>query len=134
MTSKGIVYLLGVVLLAIGILGFFNDPVLGVFEVDPTHNLVHIVSGLLALVFAGMGEASARTFGRIFGIVYGIVLFLGLITPDNTILGIMEINAADNFLHLILSATFLYVGFATSPRMQSAFAARDYRKDDDHDG
>lgn len=132
MTSKGLVYGLGVALLIVGILGFFNDPVFGIFEVDTTHNLVHLVTGLLALVFAGMGEDSARTFGKIFGIVYGIVLLLGLISPDNTILGIMEINAADNFLHLILTAAFLYVGFATVPRMQSAFASRDYRKEDDY--
>lgn len=133
MSARNAMYTMGFILLLVGLIGFFNDPVLGIFEVDTTHNLVHVLSGILAIVFAAVSESSARTFAKIFGIVYGIVLLLGLISPDNTILGIMEINTADNFLHFILSAVFLYVGFATAPEMRRAFAARDFDRDRDKD-
>jgi hypothetical protein len=129
MNAKNIMYTLGVVLLLVGLIGFFNDPVFGIFETDTVHNLVHIVSGILAIGFAAASESAARTYAKVFGIVYGIVLLLGLISPDNTVLGLMEINTADNFLHFFLTAVFLYVGFATAPEMRRAFAARDFDRD-----
>jgi hypothetical protein len=113
--AKTIVMVLGVVLVLIGILGFFNNPVLGRFEVDMVHNLVHLLSGVLALVLAAKGEASARAFAKAFGVVYGLVAVLGLVMgTDGKLLGLMEINSADNWLHILLAVILLAVGFMKS--------------------
>jgi hypothetical protein len=110
--AKTIVMVLGVVFVLVGVLGFFNDPVLGIFEVDMVHNIVHLASGLLALFAASMGESSARTFAKIFGVVYALVAILGLVMgTDDKLLGLMEINSADNWLHVALALVFLLVGF-----------------------
>ncbi|MEI9966231.1 MAG: DUF4383 domain-containing protein [Candidatus Moraniibacteriota bacterium] len=48
-----------------------------------------------------------------FGIVYGLVAVLGFILPS-PILGLIEVNMADNLLHVVLALVFLYIGFGVS--------------------
>lgn len=108
--AKTIMMIAGVVFVLIGVLGFFSNPILGIFGVNTLHNLVHIVSGILAFVFAMQGEAQARKFAMILGVVYALVTILGFLG----VLGFLAVNPADNFLHLILAVVFLIVGFMKS--------------------
>jgi GTP cyclohydrolase III len=117
--QKTILTILGVVFLAIGVLGFVSDPLLGIFEVDTLHNIIHILSGALALVAVSMGANAMNTFSRIFGVVYGIVAVLGFVSGDN-VLGLIMVNAADNVLHLVLAVIFLYLGFGQSKGASSS--------------
>jgi hypothetical protein len=121
----------GVILLLIGILGFFADAsfeagsnisggeLLG-FEVNGWHNLVHIASGLLGLA-VWSDAAKARAYAIAFGSVYLVVTIWGFITGDN-VLWLIPVNTADNFLHLVIAATGLLAGFASDPRTRSATA------------
>ena len=109
---KMILMVLGVVFVVVGLLGFMNDPVLGVFEVDMLHNVIHLAAGLLALAAVGMGESMMRLYARVFGLVYGLVGVLGILIPGDMVLGLFEANMADHVLHLVLAAVLLYVGFA----------------------
>src|SRR4051794_23143259 len=80
----------GLALLLAGIIGFFadssfdtgsgigGDKLLGIFEVNGIHNLIHIASGLLLLA-AAPRRGSAKTVAIAFGVVYGIVTVIGLI-------------------------------------------------------
>ncbi len=114
MNTQKAVKSFGWVLLIVGILGFIPGVVnssgllLGIFSVDAMHNLIHIVSGLLALASAGSLSGSKLYF-KIFGIVYGIVTILGFI-GGGMVLGMM-MNMADNVLHLAITAFSLYYGF-----------------------
>lgn len=122
--AKTIVLVLGVVFVLVGILGFFNDPVLGIFEVDMVHNIVHLASGVLALLAVSMGEPSAKTFAKIFGLVYALVAILGLVMgTDEKLLGLMEINSADNWLHVLLALVFLFAGFSKSSSSTSTMGS-----------
>jgi hypothetical protein len=114
--AKTVVMILGLVFVLIGVLGFFMEsPLFGLFEVDNMHNIVHLVSGVIALAMASMGESSAKTYGKIFGVIYALVTVLGFVMgTDDMLLGIMEINANDNYLHLLLAVILLYVGFSRS--------------------
>lgn len=103
-------YVLGIVLVVVGLLGFVNDPVLGIFETDTLHNLVHLASGILALVFASRGESQARMFALVLGIVYALVTVLGFLGDGDKILGLISYNSADNWLHLLLAVIFLIFG------------------------
>ena len=103
----------GVVFLVIGVLGFVpgitsNGHLLGIFEVDTIHNIIHIVSGIAALAMAG---SSAMLFFKGFGVVYLIVTIVGFLQGD-TVLNIIGVNMADNLLHLVVSLAALYIGFA----------------------
>jgi hypothetical protein len=107
---KNIMYVLGVVFIIIGILGFFNNPILGIFEVDTMHNVVHLASGILALIFASRGENQARTYALVLGIVYALVTVIGFISSTGSILGLFTVNTSDNWLHLVLAIVFLALG------------------------
>jgi hypothetical protein len=123
MNKKTIVLAFGVVLTLIGVLGFVNDPVMGIFEVDSIHNIVHLASGILAIFLAMKGEDGAETFAKAFAVVYGLVTVLGFMMPEGRLLGLMEINMADNFLHLFLTAVFGYVGFVMKKSTRTGAAA-----------
>jgi hypothetical protein len=113
--AKTLVMVLGVVFVLVGVLGFFNDPVLGLFEVDTVHNLVHLLSGIAAIALASMGESYAKTYARVFGLVYGLVTVLGFVMgTEDKLLGLMQMNGNDNYLHLLLTVVLLFVGFSKS--------------------
>ena len=104
--------ILGVVLLVVGLLGFvMSSPLLGIFEVDTIHNLIHVASGIVALAVAG-NKGYATMYLIVFGIVYGLVAVLGYMN-GSSILGIFGVNGADNALHTAIAAVCLIVGFGS---------------------
>ena len=112
MTQK-IMYVLGGVFVLVGLLGFIMpSPLFGLFAVDTMHNIVHLLSGILAIWFAKMGPDKAAMFAKILGLVYLLVTILGFLMVDKcSILGLIHINSTDNYLHLVLAVVLLYVGF-----------------------
>lgn len=108
--------LFGVVFLLVGILGFVpavtkDQMLLGIFHVNAAHNVVHLLSGAIAL-FAGMTSAgAARVYFRIFGVVYGLVAVMGFMMGDGMLLGLISNNTADTWLHVVIAATSLLLGF-----------------------
>ncbi len=116
--AKTVCKILGVGFLIIGLLGFTNvlSP-LG-FHLSPVHNMIHIVSGVIALYFGFAGSLSgARGFCLVFGIVYlalGLFgLLLGVGPTKMWHLGPLQLGTADHGLNLILGAVFLGGGLFT---------------------
>jgi hypothetical protein len=108
--------LFGVVFLLVGILGFVpavtkDEMLLGIFHVNAAHNVVHLLSGAIAL-FAGMTSAGAsRIYFRIFGVVYGLVAVMGFMMGDTLLLGLISNNTAVTWLHVAIAAVSLLLGF-----------------------
>ena len=107
---------LGMVLMAVGALGFVpgvtkEGMLLGVFHVDPLHNLVHLVTGGALWYASSAEEPGAGGLLKALAVVYGLVTVLGFMAGDGAVLGLMANNMADNFLHLGLAAVFAYWGF-----------------------
>ena len=111
--AKTVCKLLGVILLLVGVLGFTHvlDP-LGA-HLSPAHNLVHIVSGVLALYFGLAGSLSgAKGFCTIFGLVYLLLGIVGL-AKGNLDIGPLMLGKVDHGIHLIVGALFLAGGLLT---------------------
>jgi hypothetical protein len=125
---------LGATLVLVGIIGFFVEPSFGtgdavdrgtliVFDINGWHNVVHLLSGVAGLALAGTA-ARARVFCVGYGVVYVLVTILGFIVGDGgTLLTLIPINTADNFLHLAIALTGIGVGLA-SPMTAVARAPR----------
>jgi hypothetical protein len=111
MTAKMAAIVLGIVFVVIGLLGFVNNPVLGIFQVNALHNVVHIVSGLVLLAGAYTSFGSSMAL-KVIGIVYAIVAVLGffLVSADGMLLG-LAMNEADKWLHVVLAIVILAAGF-----------------------
>jgi len=118
---------LGAVLTLVGILGFIpalapNGNLLGIFAIDPVHNIVHLLSGIvgLAVAYAANG-AYSRWYAGIFGAVYALVTIIGFI-QGHTVLGLINVNLADNLLHTAIAAASLLVFFMASSTATSRAA------------
>lgn len=102
----------GVVFILVGIWGFVNAPILGLFEVNALHNTIHVLSGIVALAATAGGARYAKLYFQVFGVVYALVTVLGFGVPGGNILGVLPLNLYDNLLHLVIAALALYLGFA----------------------
>lgn len=122
--AKKLVNTLGWIFIVIGVLGFIpgitsNGQLIGVFEVDGVHNIIHLITGILAVWLVKKGEDSARAYAKWFGIIYLIVTLWGFFVSD-AVLGFINVDGADNVLHLIVALLFLWVGFAGRKEMAAA--------------
>ncbi len=109
---KPLTGILGLVLTIVGIAGFFTSGMLLMFEVNMTHNIVHLASGLVGLFAFMSSQSASRTFLIVFGLVYAAVTVIGF-AMGGDILGFFHANDADNFLHLAIAAVCLIVGFGS---------------------
>lgn len=105
--------LFGIIFIFIGVAGFIpsmkpNGFLFYFFEVDLVHNIVHLVTGVIAIMAATNANA-AKIYFQVFGIIYAIVAILGF--WRNGDLFIMHFNMADNFLHVVIAIVALLIGF-----------------------
>ena len=116
--AKTVCKILGVVFWLVGVVGFAAPTLLGA-HLTPAHNVVHIVSGAIALYLGFAGTLSAaKTFCLVFGVVYLAlgVLGLGLGTGadrDWHIGGLLHFGTADHGIHSLLGIIFLAGGLFT---------------------
>ena len=97
--------LLGLVLIALGLAGFVDNPIVGppndpVFHAGAAQNVLHIASGALALftAFALSGAGVVRGLVA-FGLAYGLLLVLTVASPRLFGLFSVDVNLAGHVLH-----------------------------------
>lgn len=128
MNIKSGLLFLGLVLTAMGVVGFFNNPLVGLFEVDALQNIIYLVSGVVALFVGLSGEdEEVHQFSKVFGFVYAILGVVGLIYPGNTFFGFMINTVSSNVLHIVLGAILLGMGYARHARLPSSSSSLGYR-------
>jgi hypothetical protein len=121
---------IGVALVAAGVLGFFDNPIVGepgagegpVFVTGWVHDVVHIVTGALALfiAFALRGRTQATALVG-FGVLYLVVLVATFVDPQ--LFGIFEhpVNEADHLLHVFLAGVPIIVGWLALQQGRTAY-------------
>lgn len=105
--------IIGVALILVGLAGFAAPTLLGM-HLTTIHNVVHLLTGLIAayIGFAG-GVGAARTFCLVFGAVYLLLGIAGFVVPGpvSSILGHPPVSAGeltpDNAVHVLLGAVLL---------------------------
>jgi hypothetical protein len=118
----------GAVFLLVGILGFipgitasYGDmtfvghdseaKLLGLFQVNVVHNIVHLLFGVVGLV-AASAWGSARLFLIGGGAVYLALWLYGVVIDLNSTANFVSLNTADNWLHLGLGVGMIALGLA----------------------
>lgn len=103
--------IIGIVYLVVGLAGFLvtgfdgftehdhSQTLLG-FAINPLHNIVHIVIGLLGIAL-WKTASSARTYGWLLFIGYGATFVYGLVVANRPEWNFLNINGADNGLHIV---------------------------------
>jgi hypothetical protein len=121
-TAMGWATLAGIVLIAAGVLGFLNTSIAGtdanaLLRVDSVHNIVHVLTGLVALYIAfglkGLQQVNA-VIG--FGILYVIIFVAVLASP--TLFGIFKVgaNTPIHVIHAAVAVVSLVVGYMARGR------------------
>lgn len=106
----------GALFLLAGILGFWpvsapGGYLFGLFHVNAVHNVIHIVTGAVAL-WVGLKETRyAELFFQVFGIIYLLVALLGVYYGDRPIFGLIANNWHDVWFHFVVAAAALFLGF-----------------------
>lgn len=109
--------LAGIVLVAAGLLGFLNTSLVGsssgaLVATDNIHNIVHIVTGLIALYIAfGLKGQQQATAVLGFGVLYVVIFVAVLVSPN--LFGIFSVpaNAAVHVIHAAVAIVSLAVGY-----------------------
>jgi hypothetical protein len=112
-TQKTFALILGIVLLLVGIWGFFTTSILGIFGVNAIQSVLHVIAGLFGIYVGtkGMGTGYNQTVGWI-ALVVGI---LGFVPGVNTMLmDLLNINTAISVLHLVIGVVCLGVYYGAS--------------------
>ncbi len=108
--------LAGIVLLLAGAVGFLNTSLVGTSEnallrTDTVHNLVHLLTGLLALTIA-FGLKGPQQVNAVigFGVLYVIIFVAVLASP--TLFGLFSVsaNAPLHVIHAAVAVVSLGVG------------------------
>ncbi len=112
MSNKLVALTVGAVLTLVGLAGFaIGTGDLIIFGINPLHNVVHLLTGLLGVGAAYYAGAQyAKEYNQWLGIVYILVAAAGFIVPG-LMLSLLNVNMADNLLHLGLGVVLTGVGF-----------------------
>src|SRR3954464_14931981 len=117
--NQKVAYVVGAIFLLIGILGWFvtsghgfadrdGGSLLG-FQVNPLHNIVHLLVGAVLLLGWRGGLSAARAANTAVGAVYLVVGVIGLFILDSSA-NILALNGPDNGLHLVSGLVLLGAG------------------------
>jgi hypothetical protein len=137
--AKQIAKIMGVVFILVGIVGFLAPGLMG-FHLNLAHNLIHLISGAVALYFGFSATLSAaRLYCIIFGAVYGLLGVVGFLlghSGAHTVPGVpahgqdsslfaalpntLELASVDHIFHLVLAVIFLIGGFLTKADVERA--------------
>jgi uncharacterized protein DUF4383 len=118
--AKKLCTFVGAVLVVVGLAGFAMPGLLGL-HLSLAHNLVHIISGAIAIYLGLKGtESAARSFCWIFGIVYLLLGVAGFLAGDAAndrmlalIPGTLELGTVDHAVHVLIGALFVVGGLAS---------------------
>ncbi|MBI4089799.1 MAG: hypothetical protein HY421_00185 [Candidatus Kerfeldbacteria bacterium] len=100
--TKQFAMIVGWVLILVGILNFFLEPI----KLMPAHGVFHIVAGLLGVVLSKSHKGYTMWVGVI-GVLLAVIGFAGV----EEILGIIDLPVLFNYVHALLGVAGLLVYF-----------------------
>lgn len=109
--------LAGIVLVAVGLIGFLDTPLVGaasgaLVPTDALHTVVHLATGVLALGIAfGLSGRTQVDALLGFGILYVVIFLAVLVSP--TLFGLFSVpaNAVIHLIHAALAAVSLAIAW-----------------------
>ncbi len=117
----------GAVFLLVGVLGFIpgitthygdlgfaghtsHAKLLGIFQVSVLHNIVHLLFGAAGIAMARSADSAfAYLVGG--GAIYLVLWVYGLVVDKGSDANFVPLNNADNWLHLLIGAGMVVLGF-----------------------
>jgi hypothetical protein len=127
--NRLVAVIFGAVYVLVGLLGFtvtgnvaFVGPdgglLLGIFQVNPLHNIAHLLIGAVLLLGGIAGVRAAKTVNIIIGLAYLLLGIVGFFLVGEA--NFLALNVPDHFLHLASAVLLLAVGLAADRSVRTA--------------
>lgn len=105
--------LFGIAFIFFGVAGFLpifvqDGMLFGFFTATGMHNIIHIATGVIAIM-AATSDRYARYYFQIVGLLYTVIAIWGFWSGGD--LYIMQVQQADNILHIVIGVIALLIGF-----------------------
>jgi hypothetical protein len=124
----------GAVYILVGLLGFAvtggvgflateGGLLLGIFMVNPLHNIAHLLIGAALLIGGLVSARAAKTVNIVVGAAYLLLGIVGFFLVG-TALNILALNTFDHFLHLASALVLLGVGLGAERSTNSGLSSR----------
>lgn len=124
----------GAVYILVGLIGFAvtggvgfvateGGLLLGIFELNPLHNVAHLLIGAALLIGGLTSAVAAKAANTTVGAVYLLLGIIGFFIVGSA-LNILALNTADHFLHLASAIVLLGVGLTADKTAHVASAAQ----------
>ena len=124
----------GAVYILVGLLGFAvtggvgfiateGGLLLGIFEVNPLHNIAHLLIGAALLIAGIVSARAAKIVNIVVGATYLLLGIVGFFLVG-TALNILALNTFDHCLHLASAIVLLSVGLAAERGVRSELSSR----------
>ncbi|MDQ3850488.1 MAG: DUF4383 domain-containing protein [Actinomycetota bacterium] len=128
--AQQVALVVGVVYIAIGLLGFVftgfgylmadhGDKFLGIVEINPFHNIFHLLVGIY-LAIVSQADTSVTEGALIGGGLVFVLAFILGVTNSLQILSMDTPSVGANVLHIVTGIAALVVGLASATRTSSA--------------
>jgi hypothetical protein len=129
----------GAVYLLVGLIGFFwtsgvpfagpgngsSNLILGIFEVNPLHNVAHLLIGAALLIAGTSNVSAAKATNTTIGAVYLLLGIVGFFLSANhsSPINFLSLNVPDHFLHLASAIVLLAVGLGADRAVRGSRTA-----------
>jgi hypothetical protein len=129
--AQWLALVIGVAYTLVGVVGFlttgfsgFAEPsgelLLGIFEINPLHNIVHLVIGVAGLVMWSRLDRT-RLYGWLLAAGYGLTFLYGLFVANRQEpANFLALNQGDNWLHLVSAAAGLAIALWPARQAQQS--------------
>ena len=113
--AKTLAIVFGIVFVLVGVLGFMDTGLvgeMGLFQTNALHDIVHLLFGLILLVVAFTAPMKSGMWLKTLGIIYLVLAVLGflMIPAGGDLLGLVTMNTADHWLHVLLGIVLILAG------------------------
>ncbi|MCB1181291.1 MAG: DUF4383 domain-containing protein [Chlamydiia bacterium] len=120
---RGIAIIIGIVLIALGILGMFpemvwNHLLFSTLEVNWAVNTIYLITGICGILTGFITTLGTRLFFEVTGILYGLWAILGFVYGQDPIFGFIANNLATSWLNMIIAVITLILGFGSAQKKE----------------
>ena len=103
--------ILGIVLLIVGVWGFFTNSILGLFGVNSMHSVLHLIAAVCG-IYVGL-KGTGMTYTAIIGWIGIILGVLGFIPGvKDFLMNMLNVDMGITVLHLVIGIVSLIVHYA----------------------
>jgi hypothetical protein len=145
MTNRTFALIIGIVFLALGVLGFvpalltppparapdlaitaFEGYLFGIFPVNYFMNLAHMAIGAWGIA-AARGTGGSRAYAKVLAAICAAFAIVGLTPALNTLFGLVPFYGADVWLHAATALAAAFFGWVWKPQQLFARSASEMR-------